>query len=132
MEQLFLVYIKPVCRDDTNKVYEYDFLFSETPEIVWGRDWDEMNPTIAISGDLTPDPSTFSVVKRVKTSLPLKTVEETTCYSMEYTLNGSIALAWIDIEKLEDYPENGRMVFHFQDTYEKTEELLGLYDYTLE
>lgn len=132
MDDLFLVYIKPVCSDLEKNVYEYDFLFSETPEIVWGCDWDEMNPTIAISGDLTPDSTTFSVVKRVKTTLPLKTVEETSCFSLEYTLNGAIALAWINIENLQDYPENGRMVFHFQDTYEKTEELLRLYDYKLE
>ena len=131
MEDLFLVYIKPICKDDEKKIYEYDFLFSETPEIVWGADWDEMNPTIAINRDLSPDLSTYSVVKRVQTNLPLKTIEETSCFSLEYTLNGSLAIGWIDIENLLDYPENGRMVFHFGDTMEQTKELLGKYSYEL-
>ena len=47
-------------------------------------------------------------------------------------MNGIIALAWIDIEGLEEYPENGRMVFHYGDTYDKVVELLGSYDYHFE
>jgi len=120
-----LIYIKPICKD--NNQYIYNFLFSDTPDIVWGKDWDYDFPVLC--DDLTPDSTTYSLIKTVKTDLPLKTIEETSCYSMEYAINGSVALAWIDIENLEDYPENGRMVFHFGDNIEKVEELLNGYDY---
>lgn len=116
-----LVYVKPICKN-TNGTYEYDFFFSETPEYVWGPDWDIDTPSS--NGDLTPEESTYSEIKRVITTLPLKTLEETSCYSMEYATYGILALAWIDIENLEEYPENGRMTLKFGFSKDKIESLL--------
>ena len=105
-----LVYINPVCKN-TDKTYEYDFFFSETPEFVWGPDWDVNSP--ASNGNILPDPTTYSKIRRVKTNLPLKTLSETTCYSMEYATYGIMALSWIDIENLDVYPEHGRLTMYF-------------------
>ena len=116
-----LVYVKPICKN-TNGTYEYDFFFSETPEYVWGPDWDIDTPSS--NGDLTPEESTYSEIKRVITTLPLKTLEETSCYSMEYATYGILALAWIDIENLEEYPENGRMTVKFGFSKDEVESLL--------
>ncbi len=116
-----LVYVKPICKN-TNGTYEYDFFFSKTPEYVWGPDWDIDTPSS--NGDLTPEESTYSEIKRVITTLPLKTLEETSCYSMEYATYGILALAWIDIENLEEYPENGRMTLKFGFSKDKVESLL--------
>ena len=116
-----LVYVKPICKN-TNGTYEYDFFFSETPEYVWGPDWDIDTPSS--NGDLTPEESTYSEIKRVITTLPLKTLEETSCYSMEYATYGILAPAWIDIENLEEYPENGRMTLKFGFSKDKVESLL--------
>ena len=116
-----LVYVKPICKN-TNGTYEYDFFFSETPEYVWGPDWDIDTPSS--NSDLTPEESTYSEIKRVITTLPLKTLEETSCYSMEYATYGILALAWIDIENLEEYPENGRMTLKFGFSKDKVESLL--------
>ena len=126
MENEVLVYIKPICKN-TNKTYEYDFFFSSTPEYVWGPDWDVDNP--ASNGDITPDSTTYSKIRRVKTNLPLKTVEETSCYSMEYATYGILALAWIDIENLTEYPENGRLTMHFGMKEYEVEELLAKNDW---
>lgn len=128
---LYLVYVKPVTANEEEKKYEYDLFFSETPDIVYGADWDDDNPATAKSEDLTPDKTTYSKIERVVTDLPLKTIQETSCYSMEYAINGSVALSWINIENLEEYPEKGRLVFHFGDTYEKVKEGLGEFNYFL-
>lgn len=125
MEEV-LVYVKPVCKN-TNGTYEYDFFFSSTPEFVWGPDWDVNVPSA--NGDITPDPTTYSKIRRVKTNLPLKTLEETSCYSMEYATYGILALAWIDIENLDEYPENGRLTMHFGITESEIEKLLEKYDW---
>ena len=109
----------------------YEFLFSDTPEIVYGAWWNYPNPAIC-GDDIAPDKSTYSLVKTVKTDYKLKVVQENTCYSMEYAMNGIIALAWIDIEGLEEYPSNGRMVFHYGDSLEKVVELLSSYNYSFE
>lgn len=126
MENEVLVYIKPICKN-TNKTYEYDFFFSNTPEYVWGPDWDVDNP--ASNGDITPDSTTYSKIRRVKTNLPLKTVEETSCYSMEYATYGILALAWIDIENLDIYPENGRLTMYFGEKEEDIIEKLSKYNW---
>lgn len=128
MEEV-LVYVRFKCAN-FDPTYEYEFLFSDTPEIVYGPDWDYPNPSIC--GDVSPDKTTYSSIKTVKTTFKLKTLQETTCYSMEYGMNNILALAWIDIEGLDEYPENGRMVFHFGDSIEKVEELLSKYDYHFE
>jgi hypothetical protein len=109
MEEV-LVYVKPICKN-TNNTYEYDLFFSDTPDYVWGPMWDVDNPSL--NGDITPDKTTYTTVKRLRTNLPLKTLEETSCYSMEYATYQIMALSWIDIENLEVYPEKGRMVMYF-------------------
>jgi hypothetical protein len=126
MENEVLVYVKPICKN-TNKTYEYDFFFSNTPEYVWGPDWDVDNPVS--NGDITPDSTTYSKIRRVKTNLPLKTVEETSCYSMEYATYGILALAWIDIENLDIYPENGRLTMYFGEKEEDVIEKLSKYNW---
>ena len=123
-----LVFINEKGRDMDRYVYE--FIFSETPEIVYGPDWDYPNPSICT--DVAPDPTTYNIVHTVITTYRLKTIQENTCYSMEYAMNGILALAWIDIEGLEEYPEHGRMVFHYGDTEKKVVELLNLYGYGFE
>lgn len=107
-----LVYVRPSFKN-TNNTYEYDLFFSETPDFVWGVDWDVLNPSVC--DNLTPEESTYSEIYHVTTTLPLKTAEEITCYSMEYTIYRVLALAWIDIENLNEYPKYGRMTLHFGD-----------------
>lgn len=128
MKDLVLVYVKSAGKN-TDGSYDYDLFFSDTPEYVWGPSWDVDNPSS--NGDLTPDSTTYSLVKRVKTTLPLKTAEETSCYSMEYATYGILALSWIDIENLDVYPEFGRMVLHFGDKISTVEEKLSYYDWKL-
>lgn len=126
MSESVLVYVKPICKN-TNGTYEYEFFFSETPEFVWGPDWDVNCPVS--NGDITPDSTTYNKTVRVKTNLPLKTVEETSCYSMEYATYGILALAWIDIENLDVYPENGRLTMYFGEKEEDIVEKLSLYSW---
>jgi hypothetical protein len=127
--KLRLVYVKPVNINIEGK-YVYDLLFSETPENVWGVYWDEENPSSC--GDLTPEKSTYSVVKRIESDYKLTTVQETNCLTMEHSTMGIIALSWIDINVLEEYPENGRMTLHFEDDYETVEKILAPYEIKME
>lgn len=117
-----LVYVRPVNKTGYDE-YAYEFFFSDTPDIVWGVDWDVDNPLSC--GDILPEKSTYSEVELIRTTLPLKTIEETSCYSMEYAINGVVALAWVDIDILDEYPtEEGRCVLHFGDDKEKVNNLI--------
>lgn len=127
-ENLKLVYVKQLGKN-TDGTYVYNFFFSETPEYVWGPAWDVDNPSS--NGDIMPDSTTYSVIKKVITTLPLKTAQETTCYSMEYATYGILALCWIDIENLSVYPEHGRLSMLFGENIQSIKEKLELYDWNL-
>lgn len=121
-DNLKLVYVKPIT--DGKDYYEYDFLFSDTPDVVWGIDWNDNAPNLC--GDISPEPSTYNIVKRVKSILPFNVIQNNSCYSMEYAINRSLALSYINLEGLEEYPET-RLVFHFGDSYSYVEnELLKM------
>lgn len=121
-DNLKLVYVKPIT--DGKDYYEYDFLFSDTPDVVWGIDWNDNAPNLC--GDISPEPSTYNIVKRVKSILPFNVIQNNSCYSMEYAINRSVALSYINLEGLEEYPET-RLVFHFGDSYSYVEnELLKM------
>lgn len=127
-----LVFISPIYRD-YNNAYAFNFFFSNKPEIVWGPDWDYNNPSVIT--DIEPDESTYDKIYTVSTPLPLKTIGETSCYSMEYAINRMVALAWVDIENLEEYPEaEGRCVLHFgdkiDDVKKKLDRLGATYDFS--
>ena len=119
-----LVFVKPIC-ENTDQTYEYDLFFSDTPDIVWGVDWECNTPGLISSEEITPDPTTYNKTVRIKTQYPLKTIQETYCYSMEYAIARIRALSWIDIENMEEYPEKGRMVLYFGDTFETVKEKLN-------
>ena len=107
-----LVFVKPVCNNNDG-TYEYDFYYSTTPDIVYGLDWNENNPSSVDADDLIPEKTTYNEIERMKTKLPFNVIQENSCYSMEYAMNGIVALAWINIDGLEDYPEDGRCVLMF-------------------
>ena len=119
-----LIFVKPICRN-TDQTYEYDLFFSDTPDIVWGVDWEVNTPGLVPSDEITPDSTTYNKVTRIKVPFPLKTVQETYCYSMEYAIARIVALSWIDIENMEEYPEKGRMVLYFGDTFEHVQGVLS-------
>ena len=119
-----LIFVKPICKN-TDQTYEYDLFFSNTPDIVWGVDWEVNTPGLISTDEITPDSTTYNKVVRIKIPFPLRTVQETYCYSMEYAIARIIALSWIDIENMEEYPEKGRMVLYFGDTFEHVQGVLS-------
>ena len=96
---LKLVFVRPVGKNNDD-LYEYDLLFSEYPEEVWSLYWDDPNPSSC--GDLTPDATTYDVVKRIGVNYELTTIQNTSCYSMEHAMQRIVALSWINIENLEE------------------------------
>ena len=118
----YLVYVNPI---GINSVgwYEYDFYFSETPNIVWGYGWDcdfaaqeEIQP---------PDKQTYSFIKRLKTIIPFQCIQNNNSYGMRYAIDDIISLCFEDISEYDEYPDN-RVVLHFGEKYESVENKLAL------
>ena len=120
---LHLIYINPIGKN-SNDLYEYEFFFSETPDIVWGEDWD--NPCPAACENTLPDPETYSEVKILKTNIPLSCIQNNVCFSLSNCIDGIVCLAYEDISTYTEYPEPIRLVFHFAENYNSIIEKLEL------
>ena len=103
---LHLVYINPIGKD-SNDLYEYEFFFSETPDIVWGQDWNIACP--AACENTLPDPETYSEVKTLKTEIPLFCVQQNTCFSIQDCIDGIVCLGYFQTDK-------GVVKFDFSET----------------
>ena len=122
--ELKLVFVAPVVELKKHNTYTYDLYFSDTPEIVWSGGWDNPNPAICDEDDIYPQEGTYSYVQRINSGYKLGLAMRNSAYPMLYCINGIMALSWIDLNGLEEYPENGRGVFKFGDDYEYIQEKL--------
>ena len=121
-KELSLVYVDIVGKNGDD-MYEYDFYYSETPEDVWGFEWDKAPASYCV--DLLPEPSTYSEIERIKTPIPLSLIQNNTFFSIEDCVNGVVALCYEDISNYEVYPEPYRIVFKFGENRESIIEKLN-------
>ena len=119
---LYLVYVNPVGKD-SNDLFEYEFFFSETPENVWGEDWNIACP--AACGDTLPDPTTYSEIKTIKTDIPLFCAQQNTCFSLQDCIDEIISLVYC----VED---DIIFSFKFSETYENVARTLNDYNINFE
>ena len=115
MEKLYLIYVNPLGKN-TNEEYEYEFFFSETPDTAWGQDWDDNYPNFC--DDLTPDESTYSVIKRLKTNIPFFCMQQNSCFPFYYVTKNILCLCYEDISQYEEFPTPYRIVFQFGEEYD--------------
>ena len=128
MKELSLVYVYPVGHSSQD-VYEYEFFFSETPEVTFGDYWYVMCP--AACGDVTPEESSYSEIRHLKTDMKLICAQENTCFSMQDCIDGCIALCFQDINGLEEYPEH-RFIVPFGEKYSDVVDQLHVLDLDFE
>lgn len=98
MSDLKLIYVKPIGKN-VKGLNEYEFLFSETPDTVWGEKWELQCPSAVLN--IRPSEDTYSDVKRVITDVDLFCAQQNSCYSMQDCIDGCIALMWFYNKKEE-------------------------------
>jgi len=123
---LYLVFVEKITEQQNAKgLFEYEFFFSETPEIVWGQDWNQPCPSTCAIENLRPDPSTYSKVEHLWSIIPILCIENNSCFSLQDMVDGIVSCAWEDISEYEEYPEPFRLVFAFGEKYESVEAKLS-------
>lgn len=124
---LKLVFVRPIGKNvDDN--FEYELIFSSKPEEVWGQFWDDNNPSQC--GDISPEKTTYDKVVKMVSPMEFSVIQEFSCFSMEHAVNNIVALAWVNLNVLEEYPEY-RVVLHFGDEYQHIEAYLEKAQITL-
>lgn len=115
MSELKLVYVDKIGKN-SNGVYEYDLFFSETPDVVWGENWEIQCPSIC--GNIAPDPSTYNDIKRIHTNFDFFCAQQNSCFSMQDCIDGCIGLMWFYNNDYE------AVVFNFGEDIESVNEKL--------
>lgn len=90
-----LIFMRLVGEDNEGN-YEYDAYISDTPDLVWGEDWNENCPSACAS--ILPQDSTYSSIVRYKSPVRLVCAQENTCFSMQDCIDGIISLVYYEMD----------------------------------
>ena len=127
---LKLVFVSPIMENEKTDRYVYRFYYSEHPDVVWGSSWDCENPRIVFLSDpedLYPQKESYCKTEDVESDYKSGLAISNSCYPLLYCIYGILALAWIDIEDLEKYPDQGRGVLKFGMDYDDVQETIKQY-----
>ena len=121
--QLYLGFIRLI-GTEADGVYNYEFIFTNTIDEFWGENF-EYKPC-CLCNDLIPNDEYITEIHKIKTKIKFDLVQDNCCFSMQDCMDGIISLAWENIDEYEEYPEDGRLVFNFGETYDEVERKLAL------
>lgn len=120
-EEKYLCFVKYV-GEDIDETNRYEFLFTSNIEEFWGENFEYM--PAGLCNELIPDKEAYDTVKILRTSLKLDLVQKSCCHSFQDAVDGVIAIAWENMNDYDEYPEEGRAVFHYGDSLSDVEEIL--------
>lgn len=122
MDNLFLGFVRQVGKD-TDGYYCYEFIFTDNPEDFWGDDFENM--PACLNEEMHPADMYITEVHKVKTKIKLSLIQQNCCFSFQDAADNIVALAFENIEDYDVYPEDGRLIFFFRDTYSEVEQQLA-------
>ena len=116
----YLCFVNLVGKEDGN-VYRYEFIFTTNInnfEII------EDNEPCCLSETIKP--KLYEIIHIVKTKIKLDLIQDNCCFSFKHAKLGIVAIAWENIDLLDEFPEDGRIFFRFGETLEEVEEKLAM------
>lgn len=90
-EKLKLCFVKFI-GVDLNGLYQYEFLFSDKIDEVWGENFEIM--PAGLCHDLTPNQEDYCAVKNISMDVKLQLVQNSCCFSLQDCMDGIISLAY--------------------------------------
>lgn len=122
-DEVYLCFIRYIGEEnDGYRIYE--FIFTDNIDEVFGENF-EYKPACLIN-DLMVDKQYISKVNVVKTKIKLDLIQDNCCFSVSDCYDGIVALAWQNLDEMEDYPEDGRIFFRFGESLEEVENKLAM------
>ena len=125
-DNLYLLFIKYIGKE-TDGVNVYEFLFGteEEKQNFFGQDF-EIKPCGLVK-DLQPYENSYSVVKKVRINMDLDLAQDNLCYSFQDVFDGVCCLASQNIDALDEYPKEGRLVLNYAEKLPEVDSKLGKY-----
>ena len=125
-ENLFLLFVKYIGKEsDGINVYEFLFGNEEEKQNFFGQDF-EIKPSGLVT-NLQPYENSYSVVKKVRIDMELDLAQDNLCYSFQDVFDGVCCLASQNIDSLDEYPKNGRLVLNYGERLIDVDNKLGKY-----
>ena len=104
--------------------YRYEFIFTDDIDNVWGENFDEK--PAGLINNLMVDEQYKTETHVVRTKIKFDLVQHCCCFGMQDCMDGIVALAYENIDDYESYPDDGRLVFKFGETYFDVESKLAM------
>lgn len=118
---LYLVYVNLVGKVSFDR-YEYEFYFSDEPDIYWMIDAHVRPASICNLG--IPDKSVFCETRILKTDIIFGVAQKNTSFSFQDCKDKIIPVAWECIDGYDEYPKN-RIVLPFGLHISEVEKILS-------
>jgi hypothetical protein len=131
--ELFLIYVHKIGENSKGN-FEYEFIFSVSPNIAIGEKWEELPNYWDQDGESKkPDKQYIDKIGKLETEIELQTVYEEGSFRVLDAVYKIIALCW---EIVDDYSQSDILpedilVFHFGDSMVKVKEKLHSKDLKL-
>jgi len=122
-EDLKLCFVNVVGMEEDGK-YRYEFIFTDDIDNVWGENFDEK--PAGLINNLMVDEQYKTETHVVRTKIKFDLVQHCCCFGMQDCMDGIVALAYENIDDYESYPDDGRLVFNFGETYFDVESKLAM------
>jgi len=104
--------------------YRYEFMFTDNPDEVFGENWEYM--PAGMVNNLMPSEEYITEIHVVKTKIKLDLIQNNNCFSMQDALDGCVGIAYENISFYDDYPEDGRLIFMFGESFDDIERKLAM------
>lgn len=122
-EDLKLCFVNVVGMEEDGK-YRYEFIFTDDIDNVWGENFDEK--PAGLINNLMVDEQYKTETHVVRTKIKFDLVQHCCCFGMQDCMDGIVALAYENIDDYESYPDDGRLVFNFGESYFNVESKLAM------
>jgi hypothetical protein len=103
---------------------QYELIFTKYPDEFWGENFN-YKPA-GVCNNLTPDAKYIQKVVTIKTLINLDLIQDSGCFSIQDCMDGIVALAYQNLEGLDEYPSDGRIYFMFGEPFNEVERKLAI------
>lgn len=113
-----LIYVDLIGKN-TDGNYEYGFYFAD--HIIQHKEWGY--DTCGLQDSIRP--RRYDIVCRIIMSIPMMCLQNNMCFGMLHGVDGIVAIAYEDISDYDEYPSDGRLVFHYGMEKQCVEDMLS-------
>jgi hypothetical protein len=110
--------------EESDGFYRYEFIFTDNPDECWGDNWDEK--PAGLVNDLYPSEEYVTEVHILKTKIKFDLAQDNCCFSFQDCVDNVCSLCYESLDTYTEYPQDGRLVFMFGESFGRVEEKLAM------